>query len=167
LPIVIEIVKSFNQLDKFNQALTLMTTDINNVQSQVGGVKSLIETKDKIYRAILAMAKDNGISVNHATNKSKGAGTLSGIIKQLQERGFNEVEVNLFDIETAKGMQQVADLSSKAIVKQLMLDENDYTWIITEQKEMIQKQDKRIIELEEENRLLKVKSKKDSGDIIE
>ncbi len=166
LPIVIEIVKSFNQLDKFNQALTLMTNDINNVQNQAGGVKSLIETKDKIYRAILAMAKDNGISVNHATNKSKGAGTLSGIIKQLQERGFNEVEVNLFDIETAKGIQQVSDLSSQAIIKQLMMDENDYTWMISEQREMIQKQEKRLIELEEENRLLKIHFRKNSGEDI-
>lgn len=157
LPIVIEIVKSFNQIDKINQALTAMTMDINNLQSQVGGVKSLMETKDKIYRSILAMAKDNGISVNHATNKSKGAGTLSGIIKQLQERGFQEVEVNLFDIETAKGMQQVAELSNQAIIKQLMLDENDYTFMINEQRDIIKNQDKKLNELEEENRLLKIK----------
>ena len=36
-----------------------------------------------MYRALLALAKDNWISVNHATNKSKGAGTLSVIIKKL------------------------------------------------------------------------------------
>jgi len=157
LPIVIEIVKSFNQIDKLNQALTLMTNDISNVQSQVGGVKSLFETKDKIYRAILAMAKDNGISVNHATNKSKGAGTLSGIIKQLQEKGFMEVEVNLFDIETCEGMKQVADISNNSILKQLQFDENDYTFMINEQRSLLQNLQKKNIELEEENRLLKIK----------
>jgi len=164
LPIVIEIVKSFNQIDKLNQALTLMTSDINNVQSQVGGVKSLFETKDKIYRAILAMAKDNGISVNHATNKSKGAGTLSGIIKQLQEKGFMEVEVNLFDIETCEGMQQVSDISNNSILKQLQFDENDYTFMINEQRSLLQNLQKKNTELEEENRLLKIKIRE--GDIV-
>ena len=164
MPIVIEISKSFNQIDKINQALALMTADITNVSTQVGGIKSLFEAKDKMYRAILAMAKDNGISVNHATNKSKGAGTLSGIMKQLQERGFSEVEVNLFDIETSMGMQQVSELSNKAIIKQLMLDENDYTWMISEQKEMIERQENKIIRLEEENRLIKIKIAKYVGD---
>ena len=164
LPIVIEIVKSFNQIDKLNQALTLMTSDISNVQNQVGGVKSLFETKDKIYRAILAMAKDNGISVNHATNKSKGAGTLSGIIKQLQEKGFMEVEVNLFDIETCEGMKQVADISNNSILKQLQFDENDYTFMINEQRNLLQNLQKKNIKLEEENRLLKIKIRE--GDIV-
>jgi len=164
LPIVIEIVKSFNQIDKLNQALSLLTADVNNIQSQTGGVKSLIEAKEKVYRSILAMAKDNGISVNHANNKSKGAGTLSGIIKQLQEKGFMEVEVNLFDIETCKGMQQVADISNNSILKQLQFDENDYTFMINEQRDLIQNLQKKNTYLEEENRLLKIKFRE--GDIV-
>jgi len=158
LPIVIEIAKSFNQIDKINQALALMTSDIGSVQSQVGGIKSLFEAKDKMYRAILAMAKDNGISVNHSNKKSKGAGTLSGIMKQLQEKGFMEVEVNLYDIETCQGIRQVADMSNESIRKQLQFDENDYSAMINEQRELIEKLDSKNIELEEELRLLKIKS---------
>lgn len=158
LPIVIEIAKSFNQIDKINQALALMTSDIGSVQSQVGGIKSLFEAKDKMYRAILAMAKDNGISVNHSNKKSKGAGTLSGIMKQLQEKGFMEVEVNLYDIETCEGMRQVADMSNESIRKQLQFDENDYSAMINEQRELIEKLDSKNVELEEELRLLKIKS---------
>ncbi|MDD4778994.1 MAG: hypothetical protein PHT02_00125 [Tissierellia bacterium] len=161
LPIVIEIAKSFNQIDKINQALAIMTSDVTNVANQVGGVKSLFEAKDKMYRAILAMAKDNGISVNHATNKSKGAGTLSGIMKQLQEKGFMEAEVNLFDIETCEGMSQVADISNKSILKQLQFDENDYVAMITDQRNMIQELNTKTIKLEEENRLLKINIKKE------
>ena len=73
-------------------------------------------------------------------------------------------EVNLFDIETSMGMQQVSELSNKAIIKQLMLDENDYTWMISEQKEMIERQENKIIRLEEENRLIKIKIAKYVGD---
>ncbi len=156
LPTVIEIVKSFNQIDKINQALAIMTADIGNVANSVGGVKSLFEAKDKMYRALLALAKDNGISVNHATNKSKGAGTLSGIIKKLQELGFDEVDVNLFDIETSDGIKQVAEVSNQSILNQLMFDENDYTEMIKEQRLLIENYRDKYEKLEEENRLLKL-----------
>ena len=165
LPTVIEIVKSFNQIDKINQALAIMTTDVNNIANAVGGVKSLFDAKDKMYRALLALAKDNGISVNHATNKSKGAGTLSGIIKQLQEKGFMEAEVNLFDIETCDGMRQVADISNQSILKQLQFDENDYVSMITDQRNIIQELNDKNNKIEEENRLLKIKFKTLNGDV--
>ena len=36
-----------NQIDKINQALALLTADVNNIQSQTGGIKTLIEAKEK------------------------------------------------------------------------------------------------------------------------
>jgi hypothetical protein len=163
LSAVIQIVKGFNQIDKINQGLALITSDINNLSSQVGGIKSLIDAKEKMMRAILGFAKDNGISENYSTNKSKGAGTLSGIIKMLQERGFTEADVNLFDVETAQGLKQVADISNESILKQLQFDENDYTDMITQQRELIQDLDTRLKICEEENRKLKILSPTDSG----
>jgi len=155
LPAVIEIVKSFNQLDKINSAISRIMSDVESFSQNVGSVNSLVGAKDKMLKSVLALAKDNGISVNHNNNKSKGAGTLSGIIKTLQEKGFEEASVNMFDIETAQGMKQVADLSNQSIMKQLQFDENDYTSMIMEQREMIEQADTKIITLEEENRLLK------------
>ncbi|MCY8907834.1 hypothetical protein P8907_20100 [Bacillus atrophaeus] len=155
LPAVIEIVKGFNQIDKINRAIATITSDVANMSNQAGGIKSLIDSKEKILKSMLALAKDNGISVNHNNNKSKGAGTLSGIIKTLQEKGFEEGEVNQFDIETAKGIRQVADQSNKSIMDQLQFDENDYTSMLMEQREIIQDLDSRAITLEEENRKLK------------
>ncbi len=63
--------------------------------------------------------------------------------------------MNLFDIETSHGMSQVADISNQSIMKQLQFDENDYTNMILEQREMIQELDGKVVKLEEENRLLK------------
>lgn len=156
LPVVIEIVKSFNQLDKINQALSIMTADINNIANQSGGIKSLFDSKQKIYASVLAMAKDNGISVNHNNSKSKGAGTLSGIIKKLQELGFTESDINLFNIETCEGIKQVADISNKSILQQLMFDENEYTEMIKEQRILIEDYRNKYQKLEEENRILKL-----------
>jgi hypothetical protein len=155
LQAVIEIVKGFNQIDKINQAITNITNDINKLATNSGGIKSLIDSKKNILASLIKLAEDNGLSVKHNNQKSKGAGTLSGIIKTLQEKGFEEGEVNLFDIETAKGIRQVADLSNQSIVAQLQFDENDYTSMIMEQREIIQELDSKVMKLEEENRLLK------------
>jgi hypothetical protein len=159
LPAVIEIVKTFNQLDKINAALSTITSDAKQLASNVGAVNSLINAKEKMLKTALALAKDNGISVNHNNNKSKGAGTLSGIIKQLQEKGIHSAEINIYDIETGLGMKQVADISNKSIFEQLMLNENDYTEMIKEQREMIIKYEQQLSNLEEENRKIKIQLK--------
>lgn len=155
LQAVIEIVKGFNQIDKINRAITNITNDVSSLASSSGGIKALITSKKDILSTLLKLAEDNGISVKHNNQKSKGAGTLSGIIKTLQEKGFEQSEINLFDIETAKGIRQVADLSNQSIVAQLQFDENDYNNMLIEQREIIQELDTKVIKLEEENRLLK------------
>ena len=157
LPIVIEIVKSFNQIDKINQAIANLTK--KDIEREAARIKSLISTKKDIMSGILSMAKDNGISVNHSNNKSVGAGTLSGIIKQLQEKGVEAAEINLYDVETCQGMRQVADISNKSIMNQLMLNDNDYTDMIAEQRTMIKDLQIKVDALQEENRLLKVRIK--------
>jgi len=158
--VVVEIVKSFNQIDKINQALALMTADISNVSSQVGGVKSLITAKKEIYSSILSMAKDNGISVNHNNNRSKGGNTLNGIVRKLNEIGMDAAEINLFDLQTCDAMKQIADLSNRSILDQLMLDENDYSDMIAQQNQMIQNLNTNLNKAEESNRLLKIELKK-------
>lgn len=162
LPTVIEIVKTFNQIDKINSALSLLASDTKTVTNNVGGIKSLIDAKEKMLKSVLALAKDNGISVNHNNNKSKGGGTLSGIIKQLQEKGFTEADINLFDIETSEGMRQVANLSNENIKKQLMFDENDYTNMIIEQRDFIQELTDKLEKSEEMNRKLRLQLKQGS-----
>lgn len=155
LPIVIEIVTSLNQIDSLNQAISVVTSDIKGLIENKADIKSLVDSKNKMYTSILSMAKDNGISVNHNNSKSKGGGSLSGTIKKLQELGFEEVDINLFDIETENGIKQVADISNKSILEQLMFDENDFSEMINEQREKITKYLNRIESLEEEIRILK------------
>mgnify|MGYP005827640981 CR=1 FL=1 len=155
LQAVVEIVTGFNQIEKINWAITNITNDPQKMSSNSGGVKTLVQTKKDILNSLVKLAEENGISVKHNNQKSKGAGTLSGIIKTLHEKGVDEGEVNLFDIETAKGMSQVADISNESIIKQLQFDENDYTEMLVEQRDLIQELEKKSKNLEEENRLLK------------
>lgn len=154
---VIEIIKGFNQIDKINTSIANMTADTSRMAENTSGIKSLIDTKKSLMTTILKTAEDNGLSLKFNTNKSKGSGTLSGTMKKLQEIGLEEAEVNLFDIQTAEGMKQVADMSHKSIIEQLMFDENDYTEMIAYQKEELHKLNRDKDKLEEENRKLKIK----------
>ncbi|MFD0587808.1 hypothetical protein ACFQZE_07320 [Paenibacillus sp. GCM10027627] len=159
LPVVIEIVKAFNQLDKLNSALALMLSDTRSMTINTGSISSLIATKEKVLKTVLALAKDNGISVNHNNNKSKGGNTLNGIVKKLNEIGLEAATVNLFDLETCDAMKQIADISHRSILDQLVFDENDYAEMLSEQRNMIKKLEEKSQIFEEDNRQLKIKIK--------
>lgn len=156
LPVVISIVKTFGQIDKIDMAISKLTSDIESLTQNTGSIKSLMDAKKGLLTAITALAKDNGLSVNHNNNRSKGGNTLNGIVKKLNEIGLEAAEVNLFDIETCEAMKQIADISHRSILDQLVLDENDFAEMISEQKQMIQKLDGKVMALEEENRRLKI-----------
>lgn len=156
---VIEIVKLFSQAEKINYAINVIMKDHKSIKDNPGTIKALMDTKKGLLQSALALAKDNGISVNHNNNKSKGGNTLNGIVKKLEEIGLQEAKLNLFSLETCEAMKQIADISHKSILDQLVLDENDYTEMIATQKDMIKKADEKIVRLEEENRLLKIQLK--------
>ena len=75
----------------------------------------------------------------------------------MAEHDFAEIEVNLFDIKTAEAFRQIDEISISNIAKQLTLDSSEYSAIVKEQMEMIQKYESDLIELREENRILKNK----------
>ncbi len=121
---VIQIVKTFNQIEKINNQLDCYVNDKSELYNNIGNLDKLAAIVDKFIRSANALAKDNGISVNHNNNKSKGANTLSGKIKQLNEIGFRDAKINTFDIATCEGMRQVAELSEEARHKQIGYDDN-------------------------------------------
>lgn len=121
---VIQIVKTFNQIEKINNQLDSYVNDKSELYNNIGNLDKLAGIVDKFIRSANALAKDNGISVNFNNNKSKGANTLSGKIKQLREIGFRDAKINTFDIGTCEGMRQVAELSEKARHAQIGYDDN-------------------------------------------
>lgn len=157
LPIVIEMVKSLGQVERLNKTFAVMMASAENIEENSQKIKSLIDAKDKLYRSVLAMAKDNGISVNYSNNKSQGAGTLSGMVKELDEIGLRESKINLFDSRTLGGIKQANDLSNKSILDQLALTESEYADMVKELREIRVKLENKVLELEEGLRLEKVK----------
>jgi histone H3/H4 len=121
---VIQIVKSFNQISKINDAIDELSSDTMKLNNNNGTIKQLADTVSKLLSGANALAKDNGISVNFNNSKSKGQNTLTGKMKELELIGFRDAKINMYDIDYCKGMQQVAEISAKAQVDQIGFDEN-------------------------------------------
>jgi len=144
---VIELVKTFNQVDRINAQIA---------KSNSNHLSGLISAKEKMLRVAISIAKENGIATGVSKKSGAGSGTFTGIMRQLDDYNFPEAEPNKFDIETSEGIRQVADISNRNIMEQLKFDENDYTEMINEQRALIETYRDQAEKLEEENRLLKI-----------
>ena len=153
---IISIVKSQRQIAKLDGQISAVINDLDDLTSNIGTVKSLSEVKKNITASMLKTAEDNGISAKHNTNKSKGEGTLSGILAKLTDIGFESAKLNLFDIETSKSHKQIADVSNRSILQQIRLDDSEWSDMVAEQRVMILDLQERYDAIKEECRLLRI-----------
>ena len=150
----IEIVKSFSHIEKINDVITSLMSDVKNMEKNISTIKNLEDTKNKITSSVLNLARDNGISLKHSVNASKGENTWTGKVRKMKEMNLAEAETNLYDIEYSDGIKQVAEISDAAIIKQIRLDENDYNDMLIQQRELINKYKQKSEENEEKSRIL-------------
>ena len=156
---VIQIVKSFNQISKINDAIDELSSDTMKLNNNNGTIKQLADTVSKLLSGANALAKDNGISVNFNNSKSKGQNTLTGKMKELDLIGFRDAKINMYDIDYCKGMQQVAEISAKAQVDQIGFDENVMNEISNIRRELVDSLQKERDKAVERARLLLVENK--------
>ena len=156
---VIQIVKLFNQAEKINTAIDELQTDTKKIIANTGSVKQLREAASKAISDANALAKDNGISVNFNNNKSKGAHTLSGKMKELVDIGLREAKINTYDIGTCDGMRQVALINEECRHKQIGYDENIAQEIKDIKVELVEKLTKERDEAIETSRRLLLENK--------
>ncbi len=136
---IISIVRAFSQMSKMDNTITRLMSDSQNIVSNAGAIKSLQESKQKLQSMITNLAAESCISLKNSKNATKGENTWTGKIKKLKDLNLREAEVNGFDIGTCRGMQQVMDMSNASILKQLKLDESEYSDMLAEQREIIVK----------------------------
>ena len=149
----IEIVRGYLQLQKLNDMSAKAFSTLSKT-GQSGEIKNYMDTKKKVADVISQLAEQSCISMKHNKNASKGENTFTGKIKKLKELNLREAELNAFDIGTCEGMRQVADISNASIIKQLHLDESDYTEMLAQQREMITKLQQQADTKTEEARIL-------------
>ena len=145
------IVRGFLQQAKIDDKLAKSMANPNVNPAEL---KTLLDSKQKISSTISQLAEQSCLSLKHNKNSSKGENTFTGIVKKLKDMNLRDAEVNAFDIGTAEGMRQVADISNASIIKQIRLDENDYNDMLIQQRELITKLQEKADKNEETARIL-------------
>ena len=130
----ISIVRGFLQQSKIDDTISKLMCDISNIERNSATIKSLQESKGKITSVITSLAQDSCISLKHNKNAKKGENTWTGTIKNIKGLNLREGEVNGFDIDTCRGMQQVQEISDASIMKQLALDESEWSDMVAEMR---------------------------------
>ena len=133
----ISIVRGFLQIEKIDNMIADIMKDPIKAANNVGTMKSLQDMKQKVNSTVTNLAAESCLSLKNNKNASKGEDSFTGRTKRLKDMNLREMENNAFDIGTADGMRQVADISNASILKQIHLDENDYTEMLGQQREMI------------------------------
>jgi len=151
---VIELTQLQLQCRKINE---LLNSEFLKASPEEATIKNFTMAKGNLLNSISKLAQDNNISSNSTGTSKVGKSTLSYKMKEMADNGFDDTEVNLFDINTSAAMKQIADLSNQSIMDQLTWDSNDYINMIKEQREKITEQQEKIDATSEENRILKNK----------
>jgi hypothetical protein len=130
----ITIVRGFSQQAKIDDkiAKAMANTNVNAAE-----LKTLLDSKKNLSATISQLAEQSCLSLKHNKNASKGENTWTGKIKKLKDLNLREAEVNGFDIGTCRGMQQVLEMSDSSIMRQLALDESEWSDMVAEQRKML------------------------------
>lgn len=149
----IEIVRGYLQLQKINDMSARAFANLAKT-GQSGEIKNYMATKKQVADVISQLAEQSCISQKHNKNAKKGENTWTGKIKKLKEINLREAEVNGFDISTCRGMQQVLEMSDASIMKQLALDESEWSDMVAEQRKLLVEAQKQRDVYKEVNRIL-------------
>jgi hypothetical protein len=140
-------------MQKVNDMASKAFANLTNT-GQSGEIKNYMDTKKKLADVISQLAEQSCISQKHNKNAKKGENTWTGKIKKLKELNLREAEINGFDIGTCRGMQQVLEMSDASIMKQLALDESEWSEMVAEQRKLLVDTQKQRDVYKEINRIL-------------
>lgn len=147
----ITIVRGFSQQSKIDDKIARAMANTNVNPSEL---KTLLDAKKSLNATITDLAEQSCLSLKHNKNASKGENTWTGKIKKLKDMDLRSAEVNGFDIGTCRGMQQVLEISDASIMKQLALDESEWSDMVSEQRQAIVDLQKQRDVYREVNRIL-------------
>lgn len=132
----ITIVRGFLQQAKLDDMIAKAMSS-PNASNKTGEIKACLDAKKNVASTISQLAEQSCLSLKHNKNSSKGENTWTGKIKKLKDMDLRNAEVNGFDIGTCRGMQQVLEISDTSIMKQLRLDESEWSDMVADQRQMI------------------------------
>lgn len=150
----ISIARGFLQASKIDDSIASLMGDLSKLENNSATIKSLQSSKSDIMRTIKDLAAESCLSLKNSKHSIKGENTWTGKIKKIKDLNLRNSQVNGFDIATCRGMQQVQEISDASIMKQLALDESEWSDMVAEMRVDNQKIRKERDQYREINRIL-------------
>jgi hypothetical protein len=153
---VIAMVKTYVQVEQIDKILNM---ELRKSKIDADQLNKLSGVKKGLLAAINAMAKENGISAITSGKKTQTGNSLTRIMREMGEHGFEETKVNVVSSKLSDSYKEVATDNIKAILAELSLSGDEYAEMLSQQTELVAKQQERIDVLEEERRKLRIEIK--------
>ena len=153
---VIILVKTLLQSDEIDKSIN---AEFKKGIPDLMTMDKLTSVKNKLIGNINTIALDLGISAKSAGKSSKGSNTLTNIMKEMQENGFEEIKVNIVDAKLSTSYQEVAKANAKALLEELNLTSDEYAQMVAQQSEIVSELQKENEQLKEEARVAKLELK--------
>jgi len=151
---IISIVRSFLQLNNIDDMIAQLSSDPRNAEKNISTIRALQQMKSQITQGATKLAEQSCISLKNSKHSLKGENTWTGKVAKIKDLNLREAQVNGFDIATCRGMQQVQEISDASIMKQLALDESEWSDMVATMREDNQKLRKEATQYKEINRIL-------------
>lgn len=157
LKAAVEIVCSLHEIEKLRQRQVELERNGDATEAEI---KALVNRRNSELKQITTFAKDNGFAERYAMNKAKGAGTLTGTMAEMREKDYEEGLVDFYGVQTCKEMQEVANMSFKAIFEQIGMTDNEAWGLVQKQTERIKKLQKELLDANEKLRRKEIELKR-------
>ena len=154
---VIILVKTLLQSDEIDKSIN---AEFKKGIPDMVTMDKLTTVKNKLIGNINAIALDLGISAKSSGKSNKGSNTLTNIMKEMQENGFEEIKTNIVNAKMSASYQEVAKANAKALLDELNYTTDEYAQMVAQQSEIISELQDKNERLEEEVRLGKIELKK-------
>ncbi len=159
---LIEAVVTNFQIARYDR--TLARLDIIQNADDFDRVSSL--KKDAVM-SLDKIAKENEISIKNRSNKAKGSGTLTYLMRDLRSKDIKRIEEDFYEQLKSPGTMWAAEMSAKSLMNNAGFDENDAAEIRAKRSDLIAKLYTETDDLKEKNRRLMVKIQELGGDLNE
>lgn len=147
----VQIVLGYSRLEVLNRReKNLMYGD-----GEISQLKAIADLKNKQLDMITKFSRDNGFGEKYQQGRSRGEGSLSGVMSKMAELKYEQGLPNRYDIETSKSIEQAANASFKAIMNQLNMSDSEYMVTIAEQLKRITELQRELSSTKEDLRLAK------------
>lgn len=147
---IIQVINNNLQINQYDVALSKLnpSTDADEIARLNKIKKDLVVGNEKI-------AKENGISVKGRGDQRAGKGTLTGLMRDMREKGFDEITENHFSLLQSPNTKWAIDISMQSMKENLQLTESDIDEILETQRKLLINYQTENDVLNEEKRLWK------------